>query len=97
MVKERVAEVNMNLFAVELRLFCDLFDVFDHYLLMLFQELENVVVVIIESVAVDAGFGTEIRDRDGRELLLPAIKDCILEVNVEQGFMRVHVLDGLLD
>ncbi len=34
---------------------------------------------------------------DGRELLLPAIKDCILEVDVEQGFMRVHVLDGLLD
>ena len=60
----------MNLFAVELRLFCDLFDVFDHYLLMLVQELENVVVVVIESVAVDAGFGAEIRDRDGRELLL---------------------------
>ena len=37
---------------------------------MLVQELENVVVVIIESVAVDAGFGAEIRDRDGRELLL---------------------------
>ncbi len=34
---------------------------------------------------------------DGRELLLPAIRDCILEVNVEQGYMRVHILDGLLD
>ena len=34
---------------------------------------------------------------DNRELLLPAIKECILDVNVEEGFMRVHVLDGLLD
>lgn len=34
---------------------------------------------------------------DGRELLLPAIKQCILQVDVENGFMKVHVLDGLLD
>lgn len=32
---------------------------------------------------------------DGSELLLPAIKQCILEVQVEEGFMRVHVLEGL--
>ena len=34
---------------------------------------------------------------DGRELLLPAIKQCILEVDVEQGFVKVHILYGLLD
>lgn len=34
---------------------------------------------------------------DGRELLLPAIKQCILEVDVERGFVKVHILDGLLD
>lgn len=34
---------------------------------------------------------------DGRELLLPAIKQCVLEVNVEEGYVRVHILDGLLD
>ncbi len=34
---------------------------------------------------------------DGRELLLPAIKQCVLEVDVEAGFMRIHILDGLLD
>lgn len=34
---------------------------------------------------------------DGRELLLPAIKQCVLAVDVESGFMKVHVLDGLLD
>ncbi|MBR3509598.1 MAG: 16S rRNA processing protein RimM [Lachnospiraceae bacterium] len=38
----------------------------------------------------------EIRMKDGRELLLPAIKQCILAVDVEAGFIRVHVLEGLL-
>lgn len=33
---------------------------------------------------------------DGRELLLPAIKQCILDVDVQGGRMKVHVLEGLL-
>ena len=32
-----------------------------------------------------------------KEILLPAIRDCILEVDVEEKRMRVHVLEGLLD
>lgn len=34
---------------------------------------------------------------DGRELLLPAIKECILDVNLKENEMKIHVLDGLLD
>lgn len=34
---------------------------------------------------------------DGRELLLPAIRQCVLEVDVEAGFVRIHILEGLLD
>ena len=33
--------------------------------------------------------------KDGEELLIPAIKDCILSVNVEEGKMEVHLLPGL--
>jgi 16S rRNA processing protein RimM len=33
----------------------------------------------------------------GKKLLLPAIKDCILNVDLEGGRMKVHVLDGLMD
>lgn len=33
---------------------------------------------------------------DGRELLLPAIKQCVLKVDLEAGRMQVHLLDGLL-
>ena len=34
---------------------------------------------------------------DGKELLLPAIKQCVLSVDVEGGTMKVHILEGLLD
>ena len=32
---------------------------------------------------------------DKKELLIPAIKDCILKVDVEAGVMTVHLLEGL--
>ena len=35
--------------------------------------------------------------KDGRELLLPAIKECVLRVDIEAGEMQIHILDGLLD
>ena len=34
---------------------------------------------------------------DGRELLLPAIKQCVLNVDMEEGVMNIHILEGLLD
>lgn len=33
---------------------------------------------------------------DGREVLIPAIRQCILDVNVEEAVMKVHLLEGLL-
>lgn len=33
---------------------------------------------------------------EGREVLLPAIKDCILNIDVENRLMRVYLMDGLL-
>ena len=33
---------------------------------------------------------------DQKELLLPAIKQCILDVDIEKMIMKVHVLEGLL-
>lgn len=53
-------------------------------------ELEDV----IETGANDV---YQIKMNDGRQLLLPAIRQCILDVNVEEGFMKIHILEGLLD
>ncbi|MCD8326517.1 MAG: ribosome maturation factor RimM [Lachnospiraceae bacterium] len=38
-----------------------------------------------------------VKMESGRELLLPAIKECILEISMEERRMRVHVMDGLMD
>lgn len=32
----------------------------------------------------------------GEEVLLPAIKECIKEINIENGQITVHIMDGLL-
>lgn len=32
-----------------------------------------------------------------KELMIPAIRECILDVDVEQNRMTIHLLDGLLD
>ena len=49
---------------------------------------------VIETGANDV---YEVEMPDGKSLLLPAIKQCILNVDVENGTMQVHVLEGLLD
>ncbi len=38
-----------------------------------------------------------VRTPEGKELLLPAIKDCVLSVDLEKQEMLVHILPGLLD
>lgn len=74
---------------------------------------ENFIVDLIGlSVVTDQGevFGTMkdvlqtgandvyvIEGKNGKEYLFPAIKDCILKVDLEKQEMTVHVMDGLLD
>lgn len=38
-----------------------------------------------------------VSDSTGKELLIPNIPDCIKAVDVEQGIMTVHLLEGLRD
>ena len=38
-----------------------------------------------------------VKTPEGKELLLPAIHDCILDVDLDKEEMLVHVLPGLLD
>lgn len=38
-----------------------------------------------------------VQKEDGKEVLLPAIPDVVLEVNMTDRVMKVHLLDGLVD
>ena len=39
----------------------------------------------------------EVKMEDGKEVLLPAIRECIKKVDLEKGEITVHVMKGLLD
>lgn len=39
----------------------------------------------------------DIKMDDGRQLLLPAIKECVLSVDIENRKMCIHILEGLMN
>lgn len=48
---------------------------------------------VIETGANDV-YSIELEDKS--ELLLPAIKQCVLDIDIEDRKMKVHILDGLM-
>lgn len=38
-----------------------------------------------------------VENQEGKEVLLPAIKECVLDVDLDKGQITVHIMDGLLD
>ena len=65
--------------------------------LRVFDEENEEIGVLREVLETGANEVYIIDMKDGRELLLPAIKECVLHVDVEAGKMQIHILDGLLD
>jgi len=49
-----------------------------------------------EILATGANDVYVVKTKEGKEILLPSIKECILDVNVEEKIIKVHVLDGLI-
>lgn len=39
----------------------------------------------------------EVKTTEGKEVLLPAIRECVLKVDMEEKTVTVHIMDGLLD
>lgn len=56
--------------------------------------LDGTITEVIQTGANDV---YEIKLNDGRELLLPAIADCIESVDIEGRLIKAHLLPGLLD
>lgn len=38
-----------------------------------------------------------VKTTDGKEVMLPAIKECVLEKDIENKMIKVHIMKGLLD
>lgn len=61
------------------------------------EETGRYLGVLKDVIETGANDVYEITMEDGRELLIPAIKQCILEVDTEAAKMVVHLLEGLLE
>ncbi|MCI6858430.1 MAG: ribosome maturation factor RimM [Eubacterium sp.] len=58
----------------------------------------GVTIGVLENViATGANDVYEVRTPDGGDVLLPAIKDCILDVDMEEKIILVHMLKGLME
>ena len=51
--------------------------------------------VIKDVIETGANNVYDVRNDEGKSILIPAIPDCILDVNLEEGSMKVHLLPGL--
>ena len=60
------------------------------------DETEEKIGVLKDVLQTGANDVYQILMEDGRELLLPAIKQCILKVNIDEKYIQVHVMEGLL-
>lgn len=65
--------------------------------LEVYDEDGNYLGVLTNVIETGANDVYEVRFEDGREVLLPAIKQCILDIDMENRKMKVHIMDGLLD
>ena len=62
-----------------------------------YDEQEQYLGVLTNVIETGANDVYEVKFEDGRQILFPAIKQCILNVDMEGIKMKVHIMDGLLD
>lgn len=65
--------------------------------LQVVDEENNDLGTLVDVLSTGANDVYVINMPDGRELLLPAIKQCILNVDINNNRIQVHVLEGLLE
>lgn len=63
--------------------------------LKVIDEKQEVIGSIQDVMVTGANDVYVVEMPDGEELLLPAIKECILDVNIREGYVKVHVMEGL--
>ena len=62
------------------------------------RDEDGTVLGTVKDVLETGANDVYIVERDGdRDLLIPAIKECILNVDIVENIMTVHLLPGLLD
>jgi 16S rRNA processing protein RimM len=60
-------------------------------------EDESEFGTLVDVMATGANDVYVIETIDKKEVLLPAIKQCVLDIDIEKQIMKVHIMKGLLD
>lgn len=61
------------------------------------NESEENIGKLTDVIQTGANDVYEITLDDGRSFLLPAIKECVLNIDMEKRKIKIHILEGLLD
>lgn len=75
----------------------DEYFVADLYDIEVYEDNGEKLGVIVDVIETGSNDVYTVKCVDGGELLLPAIKQCILDVDMDNRKMIVHVMDGLRD
>lgn len=62
-----------------------------------YNEDDTVLGTLKDVIETGANDVYLVKMEDGRELMIPALKECILDVDIENSRMKVHLLKGLLE
>jgi 16S rRNA processing protein RimM len=62
-----------------------------------YDEEDNYLGELTNVIETGANDVYEVKFEDGRDVLFPAIKQCILNVDMDNRTMKVHIMKGLLD
>ena len=65
--------------------------------LKVIDEDDTVIGTVEDIFPTGANQVMEVKTPEGREVLIPYIPVCILKVFPEEGFIRVHMIPGLMD
>jgi 16S rRNA processing protein RimM len=71
--------------------------IFDLIGLRVITEDGNEFGTLTDVIKTGANDVYEVKTTEGKEVLLPAIQECVLKVDLEEGTVTVHIMDGLLD
>lgn len=65
--------------------------------MQVYTEDDSLLGTLYDVLQTGANDVYEVDMTDGRKVLIPAIRQCILDVDIEQAVMKVHLLEGLLE
>lgn len=74
----------------------DEYFIFDIIGLKVITDTQEELGELVEVLLTGANDVYVVKTSEGKEILLPAIKDCILEVDMDNRLIKVHVMEGLL-